>query len=84
MSARLIITADDAAEDAWQAPLPAELLALLCGEAARLDASVAKTLGPTPTGEPRVTAAVLAVELVRAALTHQVRVDEGAEPGRGA
>lgn len=76
MAARLIITSDDGDGEAWDAPLPEELLALLRSEAARLDVLVGQSLGPTPTGLPRVTAAVLAVEIVRVALIHQVRVDE--------
>jgi hypothetical protein len=79
----LIITGGTMDGEAWEAPLPEALLALLQREAARLDAMLAETLGPTPGGQPRVTAAVLAVELIRAAMTHQVRSDEHSAGGAG-
>ncbi|MFO7169794.1 MAG: hypothetical protein DIU80_017370 [Chloroflexota bacterium] len=82
MAPRLIITTGEMDGEAWDAPLPRELLALLRSEAARLDASVAKALGPTEEGLPRVSPAVLAVELIRAAITHQVRFDETGASGQ--
>jgi hypothetical protein len=80
MNPRLIIAGGGGDEDVWDAPLPEELVALLRSEAARVDATVTAALGPTPTGEPRVSPAVLAVEVLRAALTQQARTDEGIGP----